>query len=322
MKNTRSLIYLAAAVWLIGSSVVLADSTEVVSIAERPRMALYAEEVTIDGKARPDLARALTDSLSTSLLKRGQVRLFSLESAATQDATGMLTSANPGATAQRLKRLLDDGLDYVLTFNVVGIDGNHLMSVKKTRAKTSEVVEANQYTCVGRETGLFKLIAQVMESFDPLPYGKRGVFPRSQSPAQYQLAPPPESPPIVIAKALPAGRPLSGRETPDYDPWKENLASSPYNLERVPKALIYRHLGTVNYINSTWKFLIIDPVRGTRFSEQDPMHILWDEGDVYAHLSVSAVEQGGVVLDMGRTPDHHPVFKGDKVFGWAPPLAK
>ena len=78
----------------------------------------------------------------------------------------------------------------------------------------------------------------------------------------------------------------------------------------------------MNYINNTWKFLIIDPVRGTRFSEQDPMHILWDEGDVYAHLRVSAVEQGGVVLDMGHTPDHHPVFKGDKVFGWAPPLAK
>jgi hypothetical protein len=86
----------------------------------------------------------------------------------------------------------------------------------------------------------------------------------------------------------------------------------------VPKALVYRHLGTVNYINPTWKFCIIDPVRGYRFHEQDPMHILWDEGDVYAHLRVSAVERGGVVLDMGRTPDHHPIFKGDKVYGWAP----
>jgi hypothetical protein len=316
----HAIIHYAVSVWLIGGQVARADAPMIISNAERPRMALYAEEVTIDGKARPDLARALADSLSTSLLKRGQVRLFSLESAATQDANAMLASAHLGTAAERLKRLLDEGLDYILTFNVVGIDGHHLFSVKKTRAKTSEVLESRQFTSIGRETGLFKLIAQVMESVDPLPYGKRGIFPRSQSPAEYQLAPPPESPPIVIAKALPAGRPVIGHQEADYDPWKENLAPVPHHLERVPKALIYRHLGTVNYINNTWKFLIIDPVSGTRFSELDPMHILWDEGDVYSHLRVSAVERGGVVLDMGRTPDHHPIFKGDKVFGWAPPV--
>jgi hypothetical protein len=43
---------------------------------------------------------------------------------------------------------------------------------------------------------------------------------------------------------------------------------------------------------------------------------------VYAHLRVSAVERGGVVLDMGHTPDHHPIFRGDKVYGWAPPLLR
>lgn len=306
--------------WLAASPDVSGDDA-IVSLAERPRLALYADEVTIDGQPRPELARALADSLSTALLKRGQIRLFSLESAATRDATGVLASASPAGSAQRLNRLIDDGLDYILTFNVVGISGHHLMSVKKMRARTHEVVEASQYHCVGRETGLFKLVAQVLESVDPLPSGRRGVFPRSQSPAQYQIAPQPESPPIVVAKALPAGRPVIAPSTPEYDPWKQNLAQ-PYDLSRVPKALIYRHLGTVNYINNTWKFCIIDPVRGTRFSEQDPMHILWDEGDVYANLRVSAVERGGVVLDMGRTPDHHPIFRGDKVYGWAPPLQR
>ena len=301
----------------------LADSTETVSLAERPRMALYAEEVTIDGKPRPDLARALADTLSTSLLKRGQVRLFSLESAATQDGAGMIANVSPAASAQRLQRLLDDGLDYILTFNVVGIGGHHLMTVKKTRASTSEVLDSRQYTCVGRETGLLKLTAQVMEAVDPLPYGGRGVFPRSQSPAEYTLDPRPQEPEYVIARALPAGPALAGPESPDYDPWKENLAPAPdYDLTRVPKALVYRHLGTVNYINPTWKFIIIDPVRGFHISEQDPMHILWDEGDVYAHLRVSTVDRAGVVLDLGRTPDHHPIFKGDKVYGWAPPLAR
>ena len=58
----------------------------------------------------------------------------------------------------------------------------------------SEVVESHQYTSIGRETGLFKLIAQVMEAVDPLPYGTRGVFPRSQSPAEYLPAPKPVTP--------------------------------------------------------------------------------------------------------------------------------
>ncbi|MES2594909.1 MAG: hypothetical protein V4662_06220 [Verrucomicrobiota bacterium] len=303
----------------LGMTSGFADAPETVSVAERPRLALYAEEVTIDGKPRPDLARALADTLGTSLLKRGQVRLFSLESAATQDATGMIAGSNQIGSAQRLQRLMDEGLDYILTFNVVGIGGHHLMSVKKTRARTSEVVESHQYTSIGRETGLFKLIAQVMEAVDPLPYGTRGVFPRSQSPAEYLPAPKPEVPEYVISRALPAGPAVVIDEEADYDPWQENIAPAPtYDLTRVPRALVYRHLGTVNYINPAWKFCIIDPVRGSRFQEQDPMHILWDEGDVYAHLRVSAVERGGVVLDLGRTPDHHPIFKGDKVYGWAP----
>ncbi|WP_146849943.1 hypothetical protein [Brevifollis gellanilyticus] len=317
MKPLSALCHLC--MLALSISVSFADAPETVSLAERPRMALYAEEVTIDGKPRPDLARALADTLGTSLLKRGQVRLFSLESAATQDATGMIASSNQIGSAQRLQRLMDEGLDYILTFNVVGIGGHHLLSVKKTRARTSEVVESHQYTSIGRETGLFKLIAQVMEAVDPLPYGKSGVFPRSQSPAEYWPAPKPETPEYVIARALPAGPAVVTDDETEYDPWQENLAPAPsYDLSRVPKALVYRHLGTVNYINPTWKFCIIDPVRGYRFQEQDPMHILWDEGDVYAHLRVSAVEREGVVLDMGRTPDHHPIFKGDKVYGWAP----
>lgn len=319
--KTRSAICYIPLVWFLVPLCARADTTEVVFAAERPRMALYAEEVMIEGKARPDLARALTDSLSTSLVKRGQVRLFSLESAAGQDAAGILAAGNPGTTAQRLKRLLDEGLDYILTFSVVGIDGRQLLSVKKTRARSSEVVEAHQYTHLGHEAGLFKFIPEIISSVDPLPYGKPGSFPRSQSPAEYQISPQPQSPPIVIAKALPAGPSVISAESPDYDPWKQNLAPGP-DLRQVPKALVYRELGTVNHIDKTWRFCIIDPVHGTRFREQDPLHILWDEGDVYAALRVSTVERGGVVLDLGRTPDHHPIFKGDKVYGWAPPLAR
>lgn len=298
-----------------------ADAAETVAAAERPRVALYAEEVTVDGKPRPDLARALADNLGTALLRRGQVRLFSLESAATQDATGMLASANPAASALRLNRLIDQGLDYVVTFSLIGINGHHVMTVKKLRARTHEVLESRQFTCIGRETGAMKLTAQILEAVDPVPHGRSRIFPRSQSPAEYMASPQPVSPPIVIARALPPGRPVVGSEHASYDPWKQNLAQ-PYDLSRVPKALVYRHLGTINHVDTTWRFCIIDPVRGTVFHDRDPMHILWEEGDVYASLRVCAVERSGVVLDLGHTPGHHPVFKGDKVYGWAPPLAR
>lgn len=285
------------------ASTAAADQAMTVALAERPRLALYAEDVTIDGTARPDLARALTDSLSAALLKRGQVRVFSLESAAGRDATGMLASP-ASSTAARVNRLLDEGLDYVMSFNVLGINTEFLLSVKKMRARTHEVLDAQQFTSVGRETGLFKLLPTVIERMDPRPR-EHPVFPRTQSPAA--LAPLPPSQIVVVPK------------TEAYDPWKQHVPPV-YDLTNVRKALVYRQLGTVNYINNAWKFCIIRPVAGTKFQEQDPLHILWDEGDVYAALRVCAVERGGVVADMGKTPEHHKLYQGDKVFGWAPPV--
>ena len=69
---------------------------------------------------------------------------------------------------------------------------------------------------------------------------------------------------------------------------------------RCAKPSVYRELGTVNHIDNTWKFCIIRPVAGTDFAEHDPLHVLWDEGDVYAALRVCAIERGAIVADMGK----------------------
>ena len=55
-----------------------ADTVSVLS-AEKPKVAIFAEDVTVDGTRRPDLGRALADSLSTQLLRRGQMRVFNLD---------------------------------------------------------------------------------------------------------------------------------------------------------------------------------------------------------------------------------------------------
>jgi hypothetical protein len=305
MSHPSIIIACASSLLLSLTSTALADQPEIVATAERPRLALYAEDVTMDGQSRLDLARALADSLSTALLKRGQMRVFSLETATGQAATGML-SATRESKASQVSRLMDEGLDYIMTFSVMGIGDECLMSVKKTRARTHEVIEARQYSSHGREAGLFKLIDGIVDDVDPRPKAP-APFPRTQSPASLAPAAPSE---FVI---VPEGAP--------YDPWKQNLAPE-NDLTTVRKALVYRELGTVNHIDNTWKFCIIRPAAGTEFAEHDPLHVLWDEGDVYAALRVCAIERGAIVADMGKTPDHHPLFRGDKVFGWAPPMKR
>jgi alanine racemase len=57
---------------------------------------------------------------------------------------------------------------------------------------------------------------------------------------------------------------------------------------------------------------------------RDLTPVLYDEGDVYANLRIGTVEKARAIADYGgATPEHHPLFKGDKVFGWhTPPSEK
>jgi len=92
-------------------------------------------------------------------------------------------------------------------------------------------------------------------------------------------------------------------------------------LANVPKALIYQPLGAIEWINETWKFCIIQPQSGHRFAVNQSLDVLYDEdGKPYGSLSVDAVDSGKLVAGFGRTPKHHPLFRGDVVYGWAPPL--
>jgi hypothetical protein len=37
-------------------------------------------------------------------------------------------------------------------------------------------------------------------------------------------------------------------------------------------------------------------------------------------MRIDAVDSGRMVVGFGRTPRHHRLFRGDVVYGWAPPL--
>ncbi len=317
MQTPRTFLLLLA---LLGFSPVIkthADGDWSVKSAEKPKVAIYAEDVTVDGDRRPDLGRALADSLSTNLLRRGQMRVFNLTTEETSTGTQTLRAPADAGVNRQGPTALDKDVDYLLTFNLFSNANEHRLTVKKTRVATSELIDSHQFFAHGRMSDVFALVGKVADRVDPVPV--RYAFPHSQSPAALQAARPDPFPPQRSFWAGDYANPASRA----YDPWKANLAAE-YDLEKVPKALIYRELGSIEHIDNTWKFTIVSPFKGVELRPNDPLHVLYDEGDVYADLRVGTVEREGAVADFGgRTPEHHPLFKGDKVFGWhTPPVEK
>ncbi len=283
---------------------------DTVAAAEKPKMAIYAEDVTVDGTRRPDLGRALADSLTTALLRRGQVRVYNLMTEETDTGTQMLMSPKQSGVNRLNGKTLDKDLDYLLSFNLFSVGPEHRMTVKKTRVATSELIDSWQFNHFGRASELFGIVPKIVERVDPKPV-VRG-FPAMQSPSELR----PE-----IQNGFYAGD-YSNPASPAYDPWRLSVEGSPnyVDLANVPKALVFREIGSISHINDFWKFAIVRPTQGVKLRENDPLHVLYDEGDVYANLRVTNVEKAGTVADFGGiTPKHHPLFRGDKVFGWATP---
>ncbi|OYW31015.1 MAG: hypothetical protein B7Z47_02380 [Chthoniobacter sp. 12-60-6] len=286
MKQSRITFVTAALLSTVFSSKIRAEGDWSVKSAERPKVAIYAEDVTVDGTRRPDLGRALADSLSTNLLRRGQMRVFNLSTEETKSGTQTLTALKDAPVTAPA---LDKDVDYLLSFNLFSNANEHRLTIKKTRVATSELIDSHQFFTYGRVSDVFSLVNKIVERVDPLPVYHN--FPVTQSPAAIRAAQPDPTP----YQTWWTGD-YANPGSPAYDPWRANMISQ-YDLNKVPKALIYREL-----------------------SPRDPLHVLYDEGDVYANLRVGTVEQAGVIADYGgTTPEHHKLFNGDKVFGWHTP---
>lgn len=313
MYQHRFFFVTAALLSTVISVKVHAEGDWNVKSAERPKVAIYAEDVTVDGTRRPDLGRALADSLSTHLLRRGQMRVFNLSTEETK--TGTQTLALPKDVQGRMS-MLDKDIDYLLSFNLFSNANEHRLTVKKTRVSTSELIDSHQFFTYGRVSDVFSLVNKVVERVDPLPVSHN--FPATQSPAAIRAAQPDPTP----YQAWWTGD-YANPGSPAYDPWRANMISQ-YDLNNVPKALTYQELGSIQHIDTTWRFTVVKPVKGVQLSPRDPLHVLYDEGDVYANLRVGTVEHEGVIADYGgMTPEHHKLFNGDKVFGWySPPQEK
>lgn len=282
---------------------------ETIVLAERARLAVMASDVTVDGKPRPDIAQALADSLTAGLLKQGEFRVFQIDPPAAKPrgkgkkgdvVLGSTTAAGSG---------LPGGLDFVVSFNVVSQDEEHRMTVKKVRSSDNEVVEVHEINTRGKLDKVFGMVPTVLM--------------RLQAKVKTKAAPASlvSQPPAWMRPAVPAA--ASGNSSYwTHGPAASSIDYSKIDFSKVPKALIYQRLGSIQAINEAWKFCIIRPSEAAKLRLRDSLHVLYDEdGTIYADLTVANFDSGAVIADFGnRTPLHHKLFPGDEVFGWAPPL--
>jgi hypothetical protein len=289
---------------------------ETVVLPERPKVAIIANDVTVDGKARPDIAQALADSLSAGLLKAGDYRVFQTETMAPRAGKGKKGEMMLGSSSSGGSKVASD-VDIKFTFNLVGQDDDYRFTLKKIRADDNEVIEVHEIDTRGKLDKVFGLVPNVLMKMQAKTRLIAPVFPQTQSPAQLKApaATPTPQPAVSVA---PAG---SGNST--Y--WASNADLPPeyanIDFSKVPKALVYQQIGSVQFINEAWKFCIIRPQGNVKLKMSDGLHILYDEdGKIYADLKIANFDSGRVIADFGnRTPGYHKIFPGDQVFGWAPP---
>ena len=319
MRATRQLQIrdLVGIVIIATGAQISSGAQETVVLPERPKVAIIANDVTVDGKARPDIARALADSLSAGLLKAGDYRVFQTEtSSAAKAGKGKKGEMMLGSSSGGGKVASD--VDIKFTFNLVGQDDEYRFTLKKIKADDNEVIEVHEIDTHGKLDKVFGLVPNVLMKMQAKTKLSHPVFPQTQSPAQ--LAGRAASPaPRPSASAAPAGSGNSAywASNADLPPEYANI-----DFSKVPKALVYQQIGSVQFINEAWKFCIIRPQSNVKLKMSDGLHILYDEdGKIYADLKIANFDSGRVIADFGnRTPGYHKIFPGDEVYGWAPPV--
>lgn len=292
----------------------LRAAPETVALAERPRVVIIPSDVTVDGKARPDIAQALADSFSAGLLKTGDYRVFQADVTAPKGKgkKGELALGSSSAG----KAVVPADVDMKFIFNLVGEENDYRFTLKKVRATDSEVLEVHEIEAHGKLDKVFGLVPNVLMRMQAKVKHKP-AFPSTQSPAQISgIAPAPASSPASVVAATGsahAGYTSAGVIPAEY----ANI-----DFSKVPKALIYQNVGKVQFINEAWKFAIIRPQSEVKLKMSDSLHVLYDEdGRIYADLKIANFDSGRVIADFGnRTPGYHKIFPGDEVYGWAPPL--
>ena len=282
---------------------------ETIAIAERAKAGVVFNDVTVDGTARPDIGQSLSDSFTAALLKSGDYRVIQLE-------PHSKTKKGDPSLGSNSMSMSNQSVDVTFAFNLVGHGDHYRFTLRKIRNSDREVLEVHELLTRGTMDRVYGLVPQVLMRLQAKKK-ETPSFPRTVSPAQ--LAAPLYSAPPAVAAAPSETSGNASYWTSRPAP-QENLER--IDFSRVPKALVYQSIGSVQAINETWKFCVIRPNQATRLRTNDSVHVLYDDnGKIYADMKIANFDSGRVIADFGnKTPAHHKLFPGDEVFGWAPPL--
>jgi hypothetical protein len=276
-----------------------------------------AQTVTLDGQTRLDLAQAVADSLSATLIEGKQYRVFQWRPAPAPSKRKKDAFYGTAADKLPLPGSTQPISDFTYSFNLLGEEGTYRLTMKKEVTATAEVLHVEETRASGSLEVLFAMVPSTLRQLEAKTKPRTLAFPRSQSPAQARE---------VILPAIAVNRQPVEAISPGYKAFLESQDRVPseygmMKLKDVPKALTYQPMGAIQFINDAWKFCIIQPQAGHRFAVNQNLDVLYDEdGRPYGNLKVDALDSGKVVAGFGRTPGHHPLFRGDVVYGWAPPL--
>ena len=310
----------ASFLFLTASFLEMKAAQETIVTADRARAGVMMNDVTVDGQPRPDIGQSFSDSLTAALLKSGDYRVFQLESGSRGMKNGKQKKSDPmlGSTAMTGG---DEGVDITFAFSLVGHQDLYRLTLKKIRTSDKEVLEVHELSAKGSMDRVYGMVPQVLMRLQAT---KKQIpaFPRTQSPAQLAA-------PVYRAPQPAAVASSSSHTSGNAAYWSSAVTARPtqpsydqIDFTKVPKALIYQPIGSVQVINETWKFCIIRPREALSLRMNDSIHVLYEEdGKVYADMKIANFDSGRVIADFGnKTPPHHKLFPGDEVFGWAPPI--
>ncbi len=314
---------LASLFLVLASSFSLANEAKLpLAAGERKKVTVIPHGAAVDGIQRSDIAQAVGDSISSFLIKTGTYRVFDATAEGPRPPRRKKNVSYAGAAPENgslsQPPAAPAGTDFIFAHSLVGEAGVHRLTLKKIDAETSEVVAMEEKSTSGGLEALLAGIPALMHQLEAR--SRREVaFPQSQSPAEIRET-------IRPARLVQVAAPPSSDASPGVRAFAEAGSHTPSEyggvpLASIPKALVYQPLGAIEWINDTWKFCIIQPQAGHRFAINQALDVLYDEdGRPYGSLKVDALDSGKVVAGYGRTPKHHPLFRGDVVYGWAPPL--
>lgn len=307
---------------LIGMPAVASEmkKTSISSPEKRTNVSVISHGASVDGQVRNDISQAVGDSISACLIKAGTYRVFEITEGPRPPRRKKVTTYGDAAPATAMNETPPSaaaGSEFIFAHSLLGDAGAHRLTLKKIAADTAEVVAIEETSSTGGLDAVLDSIPALMQRLDS--QGRReSPFPVTQSPAAVRETIRPARPVVPVtpveyeSPGLRADSAALARARTEFDG---------VSLAGVPKALIYQPLGAIEWINDTWKFCIIHPQSGHRFAVNQPLDVLYDEdGKPYGSLNVDALDSGKIVAGYGRTPKHHPLFRGDVVYGWAPPL--